>query len=92
MNDDLISRRALIDAMYHEAFEVDSDLQKWDSGCWIRYKLFENVIESLPSAQPVIRCKDCRYSYECSGGRVCSHGVCVDCIVTDDFYCADAKR
>lgn len=41
--------------MYHEAFETDTDMQKWDSGCWIRYKLFENVIESIPGedVQPV---------------------------------------
>ena len=38
--------------MYHEAFEKDSDLQKWDSGCWIRYKLFENVLREQPTIQP----------------------------------------
>lgn len=32
--------------MYHEAFEVDTDMQKWDGGCWIRYKMFENCVES----------------------------------------------
>ena len=48
---DLISRQALKDAMYHEAFETDTEMQRWDSGCWIRYKLFENVIENLPSAE-----------------------------------------
>lgn len=40
----LIDAKALEDAMYHEAFEVDSDMQKWDSGNWIRYKMFENAI------------------------------------------------
>lgn len=36
-------------AMYHQCFEVDNpqDMQKWDSGNWFRYKLFENVIEKL---------------------------------------------
>lgn len=48
MSDKLISQRALEDAMYHEAFETDTDMQRWDSGCWIRYKLFENVIEKQP--------------------------------------------
>ena len=48
---DLISRDALRQAMYHEAFEKDSDEQRWDGGCWIRYKMFERVIESMPSAQ-----------------------------------------
>lgn len=36
--------------MYHQAFNVDHELdglQKWDSGNWIRYKLFENVIGKL---------------------------------------------
>lgn len=36
--------------MYHEAFEKDSDWQKWDSGCWIRYKMFETCIDAIPSA------------------------------------------
>ena len=48
---DLILREELKRRMYHEAFETDSDLQKWDSGCWIRYKLFENVIDTIPSAE-----------------------------------------
>lgn len=50
---DLISRQALREAMYHEAFETDSDMQRWDSGCWIRYKMFENAIESAPTIDPV---------------------------------------
>ena len=50
---DLISREDLKRKMYHEAFETDSDLQKWDSGCWIRYKLFECVIDSVPSIEKV---------------------------------------
>lgn len=45
--------------MYHEAFEKDSDEQRWDSGCWIRYKMFERVVDRQPSAQPE-RCEDCR--------------------------------
>lgn len=52
MSDDLISRQVLKQAMYHEAFEVDSELQKWDGGCWIRYKLFEKTVDSMPSVQP----------------------------------------
>lgn len=51
MNNDSISREALRQAMYHEAMESDSDEQRWDSGCWIRYKMFERVIESIPSVE-----------------------------------------
>jgi len=60
---DYISREALRKAMYHEAFETDSDMQKWDSGCWIRYKMFENVIEGIPAADvvEVVRCGDCKH-------------------------------
>jgi hypothetical protein len=41
----LIDAEKLECSMYHEAFETDSDLQKWDSGCWIRYKMFEQNIQ-----------------------------------------------
>lgn len=63
---DLISREDVKKAMYHEAFEVDSDMQKWDSGCWIRYKLFENVIDSIPTADitDTEECKRCQESVE----------------------------
>ena len=52
MSDDLISRQVLKQAMYHETFEVDSEMQKWDGGCWIRYKLLEKIVDSMPSVQP----------------------------------------
>ena len=49
-----IDSQELRNAMYHEAFETDSDEQMWDSGCWIRYKMFERILNSMPSAQPEI--------------------------------------
>ena len=49
---DLIDRDALSREMYHEAFETDSALQKWDGGCWIRYKMFEKHIDSAPVVIP----------------------------------------
>ena len=48
----LIDADALGNRMYHESFEKDSDLQKWDSGCWIRYKLFEQVLRAAPTIEP----------------------------------------
>lgn len=59
----LIDADALERAMYEEVFEKDTDMQRWDSGCWIRYKLFENVLDAQPTidAVPVIRCKDCEF-------------------------------
>ena len=52
---DLIDIGALNDAMYHEAFETDSDMQKWDSGCWIRYKMFEKHRDLAPVIIPAER-------------------------------------
>ena len=45
-----IDKEKFMQSMYHEAFETDSDLQRWDGGCWIRYKLLENVIAAIPAA------------------------------------------
>ena len=53
----LIDPDELRKVMYHNAFEIDSDEQKWDGGCWIRYKMFEKAIDSVPTieAEPVRR-------------------------------------
>lgn len=95
--DDLISRQALRSEMYHEAFEKDTEDQRWDSGCWIRYRMFERIIDSIPSAQPeqpgIIRCKDCVSYGEMLTGRdtrmIC-HKFALN--FPRDFYCADAER
>jgi len=59
-----ISRETLRDLMYTEAFERDTGLQRWDSGLWIRYKLFENCLEAIPAADvvEVVRCRDCEFT------------------------------
>ena len=48
----LIDADALRAQMYHEAFETDTDMQRWDGGCWIRYKMFENAIDNSPTIEP----------------------------------------
>lgn len=57
----LVDIDALSHEMYHLAFETDSNMQKWDGGCWIRYKMFEKCRDNAPTidAVPVVRCKDC---------------------------------
>lgn len=52
-----IDADALRKKMFHEAFEKDSQDQKWDSGCWIRYHMFENAVDSIPTADVVERKK-----------------------------------
>lgn len=70
----LIDAYALSRAMYHEAFETDSDWQRWDSGLWIRYKMFENALKNAPTidAVPVVRCGECKYyfPYKHYDGRI----------------------
>lgn len=48
------------------------------------------IADSIPTADvaPVTRCKDCKHSWEDTGGLCCSYGPCVDCIVPEDFFCA----
>ena len=49
----LIDADTLTQSMYQEAFESDSDRQRWDSGCWIRYKLFEDHMDAQPTIDAV---------------------------------------
>ena len=49
----LVNADKLEEDMYHNAFEIDTDLQKWDSGCWIRYKMFEHVIDEQPTVEAI---------------------------------------
>ena len=51
----LIDADALREIMFHRAFEEDSDMRRWYSGCWIRYKMFEQAIEETQTidAEPV---------------------------------------
>ena len=55
----LIDADKLARSMYEEAMIKDSDMQKWDSGCWIRYKLFENVLDAQPTIEPEQRWIPC---------------------------------
>ena len=43
-------------------------------------------------AEVVVCCKDCEYSYDELSYLCCSHGVCVDCEVPPNFYCAEGKK
>lgn len=98
--DDLISRQQLREAMYHEAFEKDSDLQRWDGGCWIRYKLFEIVIDKLPSRQrdcvDVVRCDDCKYGHKITFCEFtllsCNYKNANGMLVENDGYCKWGER
>lgn len=81
-----ITREAVIEAVsevYYETPSINLSAEK-----------FEAAINSIPAADaaPVVRCKDCEYSYDELSYLCCSHGVCVDCEVPPNFYCAEGKK
>lgn len=90
----LIDADALSRAMYHEAFETDGDWQRWDSGLWIRYKMFENALESAPTIEAVparrgqwviendgtvMHCDVCGWAYEYYAGLEEENNYCPHC-------------
>ena len=58
------------------------------------YEGIREDLYSLPvvDAVPVVRCKDCEYSDDEISYLCCSNGVCADCEVPSNFYCAYGKR
>lgn len=46
-----IDADALRAEMYYEAFETDTEWQRWDGGCWIRYKMFERAVDAAPTIE-----------------------------------------
>lgn len=62
----LIDIDALNDTMYYEAFENNDSydernpMARWDSGLWIRYKMFENVIADALTID-IVSCKECKH-------------------------------
>lgn len=54
----------------------------------------DEKLDAAPTvdAVEVVRCKDCEYSYDEISYLCCSHGVCIDCEVPPNFYCAEGKR
>lgn len=51
-----------------------------------------STFENFKVKDRQVRCKDCEYSYDEISYLCCSHGVCVDCEVPPNFYCAEGKR
>lgn len=51
----LIDADALDREMYRKSFEVNDGRNVWNSGLWIRYKIFEEAIRDAPTidAEPV---------------------------------------
>lgn len=64
-----IDADALMQAMYHRAFETDGDTM-WQSGCWVRYRAVEQVVNERPTIEqetPTGKWKTCE-----DGSGTCS--------------------
>ena len=89
----LIDADELRKRMYHAAFEQDSDLQRWDSGCWIRYKLFEQILDDMPTQsarKPGHWVDDGKGFYKCTAcGEAWSHWWSV--MVPPDRMCKELQ-
>lgn len=49
----LIDAYALTRTMYLKSFDTDDGRQRWDSGLWIRYKIFEEARDEQPTVDAV---------------------------------------
>ena len=94
--DEYISRKAAIAYIREQSEECQKAFEELGGESGIYADAYNDLAEdfySIPAANvaPVTRCKDCANSYEDAFGRVCAYGICVDCTVPDDFYCASSK-
>ena len=89
----LVDIDALSHEMYHLAFETDSNMQKWDGGCWIRYRMFEKCRDNAPTidAVKIVRCKDCEFFSNPDNFRGKCNLRC-DYMFTNDFCSYGAER
>ena len=107
MNDDQISRQAVIDLWekYHptiavDAMQYDAELrqlppaQPEHATCYLDSPCeYQNKNIALPYAQPkVIHCKDCKYYLEGSDGLKYCYKHDDDILWFDDDFCSKAER
>lgn len=89
-----IDRDAIYTAFANACTDVLERASEIDYIAGFGYEHVIEILDNIPTVNvaPVVRCKDCEYSYDEISYLCCSHGVCVDCEVPPNFYCADGKR
>ena len=89
-----IDRDAIYKAFANACTDVLERASEIEYIAGFSYELVIEILDNIPAADvaPVVRCRDCKYSYEGIGGLTCSHGVCIDCEAPPNFYCAEGKR
>ena len=69
--------------------------KKDHNGCWCRACWVDNMLDEVDCFQPadvapVVRCKNCKYYYEC-GVNFCDR-LGMDCPGDSDFFCSYGER
>lgn len=65
------------------------------NGCWCRSCWVDDMLDEVDCFQPadvapVVRCKDCKYHYDC-GVHFCDR-LGMDCPDDSDFFCSYGER
>lgn len=68
---------------------------KDNNGCWCRACWVDDMLDEVDCFQPadvapVVRCKDCKYHYDC-GVHFCDR-LGMDCPDDSDFFCSYGER
>ena len=87
-------------SVVNRLIELENEFQQYKPFHGFEHAMYRKICEAeiaigktqAADVAPVVRCKDCRYSYETFGFLYCTKGVCVDCAVPEKFYCAEGKR
>lgn len=77
-------------AEYIERRAAIEHLNIWCGGCGSAVECI--LAEPAADVAPVVRCKDCKYSYADLEGLCCTYGPPIDCIVPGDYGCVYGKR
>lgn len=100
----LIDADELRRKMCYKCIDTDEETEKgrakWDSGLWIRYKVFEDTLTDAPTvdAVEVVRCKDCTHNKTLQkgtfGDTIGYDGECniVRMFIRDNYYCVWGEK
>ena len=95
---DLISRRAAIEALGEDPEVWDKWTNEYELGMAAQYRSDKLAIEAVPSidAVPVVRCKDCKYYFasdeKCQMVDTRLHFYECDKRWTEESYCSWGER
>ena len=103
----IVEQRRIVETLYgpsiaelKEHMDIDDDLsvpihalEGYSRAKQFYYGL-KGILEAAPTvdAVPVVRCRECKYSYESISGRCCSFGPCTDTTMFPDDFCSYGER